>query len=295
MQCMHILTFDIEEWYIEKVCNGGRKERYDLFDRTLENLLAFLESNDIKATFFCLGQMAIHFPQVVQRLATAGHDIGCHSNIHTWLNKMTPEECREDTHVAVDTLEQCIGKKVRSYRAPAFSIGKNNPWAFEILAENGIEMDASVFPAERDFGGFPDFGAALPSIITYNGITIKEFPVCTTKLLGHDIVYSGGGYFRFFPEVYISRKLNASDYAMMYFHISDLAALKIKFLTKEEYENYYKESGTFYARAKRHFKDNFAFGDTFAKFKSIVGKTSFVNLETADTQIDWQQAPRISL
>ena len=71
---------------------------------------------------------------------------------------MTRDEVLEDTCLAVNALEQCIGKKVKSYRAPAFSVGKDNQWVFEILAQCGIENDSSVFPASRDFGGFPDFG-----------------------------------------------------------------------------------------------------------------------------------------
>ena len=291
----HILTLDIEEWYLEQVFYGGRQERYKLFDGTLEKTLQVLSDNGVAATFFCVGQMASHFPEVIKKIADGGHEIGCHSNVHTWLNKMSPDEYRKDTHVAIDSLEQCIGKKVKSYRAPAFSITRKNPWAFEILVENGIERDASVFPAARDFGGFSDFGVAIPSIISRNGISLKEFPVSPTSLLGRSVVYSGGGYFRFFPEAYIKLKLSKADYAMMYFHISDLAALKFKFMSKIEYENYYKETGTLFARAKRYFKDNFAWGNTFDKFNSVVAKRHFNNLEEADEKIDWQKASRISL
>ena len=239
--------------------------------------------------------MAKHFYEVVRRIEECGHEIGCHSNVHTWLDKMTQEACREDTRIAVDLLEQCIGKKVKSYRAPAFSITKKNPWVFEILAENGIERDASVFPAERDFGGFSGFGSSAPSIVNRNGISIREFPVCPGKILGHSVVYSGGGYFRFFPEAYIRQKINQNDYVMMYFHISDLASIKEKFLTRKEYEGYYKESGTLLKRCKRYFKDNFAWGDIFDKFGSVVSMGSFMNLKQADETIDWEKSVKVEL
>ena len=203
MKKKHILTLDIEEWYIEKVFHGGRLERYKLFDRTLDKTLQGLADNGITETFFCVGQMAKFFPEVIKKIADEEHEIGCHSNVHTWLNKMTPDECREDTRIAVDSLEQCIGKKVKSYRAPAFSLTSKNPWVFEILVENGIERDASVFPAKRDFGGFPEFASTTPAIVSYNGITIKEFPVNPVNILGRQIIYSGGGYFRFFPKIYV--------------------------------------------------------------------------------------------
>ncbi len=292
---MHIITFDIEEWYIEKTFHSGRFERYALFDRTLDNCLQAFSDAGITATFFCLGQMATHFPKVVKRILECGHEIGCHSNVHAWLDKMTQVECRDDTRIAVDSLEQCTGKKIKSYRAPAFSITRKNPWLFEILVENGIEMDASVFPAERDFGGFPEFNSTTPAIISYNGFSIKEFPVCPINIFGRQIVYSGGGYFRFFPEIYIKYKLNHSEYAMMYFHISDLAAIKSKFLSRKSYEEYYKEDGLFFRRCKRYFKDNFTFGNTIDKFKIIIKNNNFINLETADKLIDWNMINIINL
>ncbi len=291
--CMHIITLDIEEWYLEKSIHGGRSEQYTLYDSTLDKCLQVLSDTGITATFFCLGQMATQFPEVVKKIVANGHEIGCHSNVHTWLDKMTMDECREDTRIAVDSLEQCIGKKVKSYRAPAFSITSKNPWVFEILAENGIEMDASVFPAERDFGGFPEFNSTTPVIVSYNGINIKEFPVCPLNWWGRQIVYSGGGYFRFFPKVYINKKIKKSEYVMMYFHISDLAGLNEPFMSKITYEEYYKESGTLFNRMKRYFKDNFAFGNTFNKFQSIMSGVRFSNLEQVDKEINWKKSINI--
>lgn len=292
---MNILTIDIEEWYLEETVHGSRPEFMTLYDRTLDRLLAALDESKIHGTFFCVGQMGVRFPQIVRKIADAGHEIGCHSNVHTWLDKMTPEECREDTRIAVDELEQCLGKKVVSYRAPAFSITNSNTWAFEILAENGIRHDASVFPAARDFGGFSDFGSDHPCEVAINGVKIIEFPVCPAKIFGREVVYSGGGYFRLFPETYIRRKLNSSDYAMMYFHISDLAAVKNKFMSRADYEDYYKESGTFLKRVKRYLKDNLACGDTFDKFASVVKSHPFLGIGEAVEQIDWSNAPKVTL
>ena len=292
---MHILTLDIEEWYIEKMYHGGRQERYNLFDRTLDKTLQLLSDNGITATFFCVGQMARHFPEVIKRIVEGGHEIGCHSNVHTWLNKMTIDECREDTRIAVDTLEQCIGKKIKSYRAPAFSITEQNTWAFEILVENGIERDASIFPTSRDFGGFSDFGSKTPCIVSYNGITIKEFPVSPVNFLGHQIVYSGGGYFRVFPEIYIKHMIKKSNYTMLYFHIKDLASIKSGFMTRSDYEEYFKEKGSLIRRIKRYFKANFAIGNTFEKFKSVVYNGKFLKLEQIDETIKWDNLKRIIL
>lgn len=287
---MNLLTFDIEEWYIEQQRNS-RVEKYAEYDRYLDAILNKLDERGFKATFFCVGEMGRLFPEVIRKIQQRGHEIGCHSNIHTWLNKMTETECREDTHQAVDSLEQCIGEKVKSYRAPAFSIGEKNKWAFDILAENGIERDASIFPAARDFGGFPHFGQKTPCIVEYNGIRIKEFPICTTKLMGKEMAYSGGGYFRFFPLGFVEKEMKKSSYAMCYFHIGDLISESHGVMSKEAYETYFKESGTLKARYVRHLKSNLGKKNAFDKMIKLIDTIDFMNLQKADMDMEWGAAP----
>ena len=284
---MNILTFDIEEWFLRKGKYGNDPSKYEELDGYLNRILDLLAEKQIKGTFFCVGGMATDFPEVVRLIDNHGHEIGCHSYKHTWLIKMTYEEAKEDTRTAVDALEQCIGKKVRSYRAPAFSIGESNPWAFEILAECGIKRDASVFPAARDFGGFKNFGHNKPVHVAYKGVLIKEFPVCTTKILGKELAYSGGGYFRFFPLKYVKREMAKSDYAMTYFHIADLIPESNGVMTKEAYEAYFKEPGTLSARYKRYIKSNLGKKTAFNRLLRLIEATDFINLEQADQLIDW--------
>lgn len=287
---MNLLTFDIEEWFCYK-----RTELRPELDRYLDTILTKLAERQMKATFFCVGEMGKLFPNVIKKIYSNGHEVGCHSNTHAWLNKMSEAECREDTHKAVDSLEQCIGEKVKSYRAPAFSIGESNKWAFEILAENGIERDASVFPAARDFGGFQGFGSQAPCLISYKGVSLKEFPIYTAKVLGKEVAYSGGGYFRFFPLGFIEREMYKAPYAMCYFHIGDLLHEKGGVLSREAYEAYFKEPGTIKARYMRYIKTNFGKKSALKKLMTLISDTEFVDLRCADETIDWNQAPTVRL
>ena len=291
---MNLLTFDIEEWYLESQ-RLGRVEKYTEYDRYLEAILDKLDERKVKATFFCVGEMGRLFPEVIRKIQNRGHEIGCHSNIHTWLNKMSEAECREDTHRAVASLEQCIGEKVLSYRAPAFSIGEKNKWAFEILEENGIERDASIFPAARDFGGFPKFGQKTPCFVEYDGIRIKEFPICTTKVLGKEMAYSGGGYFRFFPLSFVKKEMAKSKYAMCYFHIGDLTPESYGVMSKKAYEDYFKEKGTLKARYLRYLKSNFGKKNAFGKMIKLIDTIDFMGVLQADELMDWNVAPVVIL
>lgn len=292
---MNIVTYDIEEWYVEETMYGDRKEKYAEYDDYLDRILDILDENDLKATFFCLGGLSPKYDYVIKKIAKHGHEVGCHSNHHHFLHKMTYEEVLSDTKIAIDSIEQVIGQKVLSYRAPAFSIGESNIWVFDILAECGIERDASVFPASRDYGGFAEFPTETPCIIRHNGISIKEFPISLSKILNRKVAYSGGGYFRFFPLWYINRQMRLSDYTMAYFHIGDLILESKSILTKEEYESYFKEKGSFLNRYKRLIKTNLGKRGAFEKMELLLGKQRFMNIAEADAKIDWADVKQIEL
>lgn len=292
---MNILTFDIEEWYLEKEYFGDNKEKYQKYDYYLNSILDVLERQNIKGTFFCVGGMGKDFPDVVKRIAARGHEIGCHSYRHVWLNKLSEEECMKDTQAAVDALEQCIGKKVKSYRAPAFSIGEQNKWVFEVLAECGITRDASIYPAVRDFGGFSDFGHKNPTIIKIGNKNIYEYPICTATIFGKEMAYSGGGYFRFFPLSFIKKEMAKSEYSMTYFHMADLVPENIIPMNKRDYESYFKEPGSWKNRGIRYLKSNLGKKSAYRKIVKLINNTTFINLEQADNLFNWESMPKFSL
>lgn len=292
---MNILTFDIEEWYLEKVLHEGRTFKYQMYDETFGKLMDELEKHGIKATFFCVGQLAKEFPEVIQKIANNGHEVGCHSNVHTWLNKMTEDELRKDTSEAIKALEDVSGQKVISYRAPAFSITPENKWAVNILAECGIENDASIFPTSRDFGGYKGFPQDTPCIISHEGATIKEFPISLTSLLGKTIAYSGGGYFRLLPYWFVGRTIKKKDYNICYFHLNDLIKQKIAFKSKAEYEEYFKEPGTLKNRLVRYLKSNVGTGDAYEKMGKLILRYQFVSIREAASLLHWNSEKIIAL
>ena len=291
---MNILTFDIEEWYLESV-KQNRPDRYKLLDDTFLRLLDNLDRLGLKGTFFCVGQLAITHPKVIHEIVLRGHEIGCHSNIHTWLDKMTPEELRKDTAEALKGLEDVSGQKVVSYRAPAFSITPQNKWAVNILAECGIKIDASIFPTNRDFGGYKGFPQDTPCIISHEGAKLKEYPICLTSIFGKSLAYSGGGYFRLLPYWLVNRTMKKRDYNICYFHMADLICEEHKMLTKQAYEDYFKEPGTLKNRLIRYAKTNVGTGDAYSKMQKLLEEHKFLNIKQAETLINWKNVYSINL
>ncbi len=292
---MNILSFDIEEWAVAKSSGFGSPTLYAEYDAYLDRILNALDEKQCKATFFCTGQMAQFFPNVVKLIYERGHEVGCHSHVHTWMNKMTRDEAMDDTRKAVIEIEQCIGEKVLSYRAPAFSIGVQNPWMFEVLSVCGIERDASVFPADRDLGGFPQFRADGPCWVAYQGTRIKEYPIRMAFIAGRKMAFSGGGYFRFFPLDFVSHQFDVAPYTMCYFHIGDLVTESIGFLSKAEYETYFKEAGTIKARFLRYIKSNLGKRHAMDKLMRLLSMKDFVNIAQADTLWNWDSEKMISI
>jgi polysaccharide deacetylase family protein (PEP-CTERM system associated) len=281
---MNILTFDIEDWWVYDKYMLGEKEDYiPRLNGYLDKILDLFDHRGIKVTFFCLGEVANNYPEVIRKIASKKHNIGCHSFSHRFLGDATYKEIKNDTHKAIDVIENIIGEKVIAYRAPAFSIMEKNKWIFEILYENGIKYDCSIFPADRSFGGFPSFYHKIPSIVYFNGISIKEFPISTTKILGKDVAYSGGGYFRLFPYWKIKSIVNKSDYVMTYFHIKDFDKEQVK-----RYNSFHGESSL-----SRYFKKYYGLNRCFTKFTKFVSDFDFISVRQADDIIDWEKSPKI--
>lgn len=279
---MNILTFDIEEWFhCDFISKDISWDKYEIrIHNNVDHILNHLENLNIKATFFCLGWVAQKHPQVLKKIASNGHQIGCHSNIHELIFNFNKSQFKEDTVTAIKSIEDVIGNKINLYRAPAFSITEKNPWAFEVLAENNIEYDCSIFPSMHEYGGFPSFGNAKPAILDINGYKMKEFPINIMKFLNKDIVFSGGGYFRILPYPIIRYFMRHSSYVMTYFHPRDFDA---------------DQPLLHQLPLHRKIKSYIGLKNAFKKFERLLNDFEFISVEEADKKIDWNTAKTIKL
>jgi len=281
---MNILTFDIEDWFnLLDIPATANVEDWDRFEprihRNVDRLIETLQRHGYKATFFCLGWVAEKYPEVIRRIDAGGFEIASHSHTHQLAYQQSPEQFRQDIERSIHALEDVIGKKVSSFRAPGFSIVPGMPWAFETLIELGIESDSSIFPAARGHGGFADFGSARPAIIECAGGTLKEFPISLGTVMGRQLVFSGGGYFRLLPYWVIQRLTQKSDYLMTYFHPRDFDA----------------EQPILDLPIHRRFKSYVGLKGAHAKFERWLAENEFVDLAAADLATDWGSAPRVRL
>jgi polysaccharide deacetylase family protein (PEP-CTERM system associated) len=188
--------------------------------RNIDNVLELFSSAQARATFFVLGWVAEHHPQVVRTIAAQGHEIASHGHLHRRANHQTREEFRNDVTRTKKLLEDIIGKPVLGYRAPSYSIDLGNLWALEILQETGHLYSSSIYPIRHDLYGIPD--APRFAFRTRPG-AILELPVSTIAVAGHNFPCGGGGYFRLLPYKYSRwalERLNRSEQqpGIFYFH-----------------------------------------------------------------------------
>jgi polysaccharide deacetylase family protein (PEP-CTERM system associated) len=116
-------------------------------------------------------------------------------------------------------LEDLGGHQVLGYRAPSFSIGAGNLWAFDALLEAGYRYSSSVYPIRHDHYGMPD----SPRFAYPVRDGLLEVPITTLRLFNKNFPSSGGGYFRLLPYAlsrWMIQKVNAEDQqaAVFYFH-----------------------------------------------------------------------------
>lgn len=189
--------------------------------RNVEVLLALFARHDVRATFFILGEIAVHYPDLVKRISAGGHEIGVHSFSHTGYGRLEPRVIRQEVVLTRKLLEDLTGLEVAGHRAPAFSISPSNAWALEVIAEAGMKYDSSIMPAHTRRYGWPGFCRSITTLEFPGGMSLIEVPLTVTSFAGKCIPAGGGGYLRYFPLFWTEwcfRRSLHDRHALLYMH-----------------------------------------------------------------------------
>jgi polysaccharide deacetylase family protein (PEP-CTERM system associated) len=192
-----VISVDVEDWP-----QSSWDRELPITRRAADNtrrLLALLDEAGIRSTMFVLGKLAEKFPDVVREIDAAGHEVASHGYGHVEIFKQSRDEFAQDVARSKDQLEQIVGKPVRGYRAPDFSIVRDSLWALEVLAEQGFEYDSSIFPVRRPRYGIPDWPLAPARVLLPGRLSILEFPIASYRAWGKNWPVGGGGYHRLLP------------------------------------------------------------------------------------------------
>lgn len=100
----------------------------------IEDIVETLKNNEVKITFFMVGDWVDKNPEAVKKIHEAGHEIGNHSNTHPHVTKLTYEQNLEEIEKCSQKIKQLTGQKPTLYRAP---YGEYNEDVVKVSFENG--------------------------------------------------------------------------------------------------------------------------------------------------------------
>jgi len=112
-------------------------------------ILDALEARGVRATFFILGRHAEQWPDLVKRVADAGHAIGNHGYFHRKLHFKSPSYVRTDLTLGTQAIERASGYHPRFFRAPH---GFRSPWVTSIarsLGQRTVGWSFGVWDSDR--------------------------------------------------------------------------------------------------------------------------------------------------
>jgi polysaccharide deacetylase family protein (PEP-CTERM system associated) len=201
---LNAFSVDVEDYFqVAALASANPVESWPTreyrVEANTEVILKLCAEKNVRGTFFILGWVAEKSPQLVKRIAAAGHEIACHGFSHQLIYRQTQAVFREETLRAKRFLEDVLGKAVTGYRAASFSITRDSLWALDVLIDAGFEYDSSVFPIRHDRYGIPGASPEPGKIVAPSQRSLVEFPMSAAKFFGVQVPVSGGGYFRILP------------------------------------------------------------------------------------------------
>ncbi len=218
------LSIDVEDYFqvsalAPHIPRSTWTERECRIERNIDLVLRMLHESRSQATFFTLGWIAERYPSMVRRIVAEGHELASHGYAHQRATDLEPKAFLADIRLAKAVLEDVAGTRVKGYRAPSFSVGADNPWAFDCIASAEYRYSSSVYPVRHDHYGMP----GAPRFAYESRTGLLEVPITTTRLLATNLPAGGGGYFRLMPyplSRWFIQRVNQVDRrsAVFYFH-----------------------------------------------------------------------------
>ena len=218
-----LLSFDLEDCdqiLARRLGNPSWDRPWAAFERQLARVLELLDSLPAKATFFVLGMTARNHPDWVRELASRGHDMAAHGFDHRPVFSQRPEEFRHDVERSVELISSLTGRRPVGYRAPEFSLGRETPWAFDVLADLGFRYDSSLYDSPRHPHRLAGIPAAPCRITLPSGRELWELPIAVARWGPLRMPVGGGSYWRVLPPAVLQACLRraAQGSLPLYFH-----------------------------------------------------------------------------
>lgn len=220
-----LLSVDFEDWHQlvrRRLGVLGWEQPGPALGRQTAALLDLLDEVGAVATFFVLGMAARAHPDLVRQVADRGHEIACHGDRHLPVHSLSRQDFALDLREARATIEQITGRVPVGYRAPAFSITRDCPWAYEVLVEAGFAYDSSQHDSPRIRRRIVP-AACGPHPLELAAGTLWEFPLAVWRGRSGGLPVGGASYWAVMPTRMVLRGVRlAGELAGLYLHPHEL-------------------------------------------------------------------------
>ena len=117
-------------------------------------VLEILAREEVRATFFLVGEQVRRNPGLAREIVAAGHEIGLHCDRHRNLLRLAPWQVREDIARALETIEASTERSPLLYRPPygvlnaaALRIAQARGWRTMLWSHWGRDWEKRATPA----------------------------------------------------------------------------------------------------------------------------------------------------
>lgn len=225
-----VIGVDVEDWYhADYIQSLDVNRNYSMLDG-LDNLIEILEQLKLKATFFCVSEIAENLKFTLRKLKIMKNEIASHGKTHIRPLLLDKKEFLNEIIDSKETLEKLVSEKVHGFRAPCFSLDRSY---FNLLSENGYSYDSSKINFKKHplYGDLDinDFNKIDNYVYIKN--SFMEFEIPTTSLFKFNIPFSGGGYIRLLnlkilKKIIVEMEIKNSP-IFFYFHPFEFSKKKI--------------------------------------------------------------------
>ena len=208
MQKIAVFGLDLEDWYhLDYIKNYSYNEiNYSMLDG-LDNFIKIFEEYKIQSTLFVVGEISNKINKKLINLSNNGFEIASHSETHQRPLLISKNQFIEEIETSKKKLEDIIQKRIIGFRAPCFSLNREY---LNILIEKDFKYDSSKIEFKNhplygnlDLHGFEEIHENI-----YKLNNFIEFGIPIYKSSFFKFPFSGGGYLRLLPKIYIKKILN---------------------------------------------------------------------------------------
>jgi len=222
-----ILSIDVEDWHqlVHRRLGVPDWDRPGpAFERQMESLFTLLDELGAKPTLFLLGMTVERYPSAIREAAERGYEIGSHGYAHPRVFPPTEAGVPRGGGRSIEAIGAATGKRPVGYRAPEFSINRDTPWAYGVLADLGFRYDSSQHENRRIPNRIEPLPTAPYRLELSRQRTLWELPLPSVR----GLPIGGGAYWRVLPAPILVRSLSNTPWPMLYFHPYEFDPLPLR-------------------------------------------------------------------